>query len=147
MSPQFIGEAIPAEVETGAGSYFAKPKGKTRSGGDAKKPAQEDGRAADLVGLRRRFDGVLQEIGIRLRGSHQRGPGIGARLAAGRWQPGGEIWRAAGERQIVQPAKEAKRQGAEVQIAGPAGEDLSEEPAIGYIPCRIAHEPRPQGRT
>jgi hypothetical protein len=91
---QLVAEAIPVEVQAGAGARLEGAERQAGLGGDGEEAGQQDGRAAHLVGLRlvghERLDGraVARERGLRGRPGGGRVAGTVGRF----WKGRGERW-------------------------------------------------------
>ncbi len=123
---------VGTQIETGAAADLEKPCGQIESVGQQQQTADQCGRAADLVGLRRLVESGTQILGVLGGGLHDVGPpGLGVPVSADAGIPAAQRRCASLESQPVQSAQQSQRQRHAAGVVFMSGEDLGEH-TVGF---------------
>ena len=141
------GKAVPAEIEPGAGADLMQAQRQAAPGRNLEEAAEEDGGAADLIGLRRMVEEASEQRLVFGEGSAEGGPELAVGASARRGQTGCKHRRLSLQRQEMQASEEAERQDAPREIALPIREERSEDPAGFDIRGYLAHGLGPERRA
>ena len=88
MRTQMKGKAVPAEIEPGAGADLMQAQRQAAPGRNLEEAAEEDGGAADLIGLGRMVEEASEQRLVFGEGSAEGGPELAVRASARRGQTG-----------------------------------------------------------
>ena len=141
------GKAVPAEIEPGAGADLMQAQRQAAPGRNLEEAAEEDGGAADLIGLGRMVEESSEQRLVFGEGSAEGGPELAVGASARRGQTGCKHRRLSLQRQEMQTAKKPERQDATLEIALPVRKESGEVPAGFDIRGDLAHGLGPERRA